>query len=170
MRAVKKSNVIKLKERRSNESYRWINISMFFCLSVPLIFLTCLYVISIISGDSVFNPVFMDSKLTLAFIISMIEIFCGYVCNRSVKALKDKKDIDSVKRNLMIIAISQGLVANVFGLVLVGFAIIKTFKIKSFKDLDIKKIVTSKINLDFIFSLFILFISAMCLILIVNIY
>lgn len=170
MRAVKKSNVIRLKERQPTMNYKWINISMFFCLSVPLIFLICLYVISIISGDGVFNPVFMDSKLTLAFIISMIGIFCGYICNRSVKALKDKKDTDSVKRNLMIIAISQGLVANVFGLALVGFAIIKTFKIKSFKDLNIKKIITSEMNLDSIFSLFILFLSAMCLILIINIY
>ncbi|MDO4535838.1 MAG: hypothetical protein Q4B63_08530 [Clostridium perfringens] len=178
MRAVKKSSAItrkdmigKHKEKKTNLNCRWINISMFFCLSIPLVFLICLYSISLISGRGVFDPILMNSKITLAFIISMLGIFCGYICNRSVKALKDKKDINSVKRNLIIIAISQGLVVNIFGLVLVVFAIIKTFKIKSLKDINIKEIfIDSKITLDFIFSLFILFVAFMCLILIINIY
>ncbi len=177
MKAVKKGVVSKrgtinnLKEKKCSTSYKWINISMFFSLSIPLVFLMCLYAISMISGKGVFDPILMDSKIALAFIISMLGIFCGYICNRSVKELKNKKDENSVKRNLMIIAVSQALVINVFGAAIMIFAIIKTFKIKSLKDLNVREIfIKSKISLDFIFSLFILFLSVMCLILIINIY
>lgn len=178
MKAVKRSSTMTKKDiinrqnkRKSNINYKWMNISMFFSLSVPLVLLLCLYAISIISGQGVFEPVLMNAKITLAFIISMIGIFCGYLCNCSIKTLKDNGNENSVKRNLIIIAISQGLVANVFGAGIMIISMVKTFKIKSLKDINLKEIfLKNKINLDFVFSLFILFLSAMCSILIINIY
>ena len=88
----KRSTINSLKDKESKISYKWISISMFFCLSIPLVFLMCLYAISLISGRGVFDPILMNSKITLAFIISMLGIFCAYVCNRSVKILKEKND------------------------------------------------------------------------------
>lgn len=178
MKATKKSSIMTKRDimnttskKKSDISYKWINISMFFSLSIPLILLLCLYAVSMISGQEVFEPVLMNAKITLAFIISMIGIFCGYLCNRSIKTLKSNGDENSVKRNLIILAISQGLVANVFGITVMMISIIKTFKIKSLKDVNLKQIfLKNKMNLDFIFSLFILFLSAMCSILIINIY
>lgn len=128
----------------SSKKYGSLKLAMILFVIFPILFLIYLYMSTTMIGGDLVKAISEDPLLNIAFIIAMLNPFCGYMCKIILRDLNEGKDKEIIKINLLILAIAQIFIFNVIGVILLSITLYRNFKWNSINKKYIITIVNDK--------------------------
>ncbi|MGG7077135.1 hypothetical protein [Clostridium sardiniense] len=126
------------------KKYGSLKLAMTLFIVFPILFLIYLYMSTTMIGGDLVGAISEDPMLNIAFIIAMINPFCGYLCKVILKDIDEGKDKEVIKINLLILTIAQVFVFNIVGVILLSITLYRNFKWNSISKKHIVGIINNK--------------------------
>ncbi len=126
----------------NSKKYGSLKLAIILFIVFPILFLIYLYMSTTMIGGDLVKAISEDPLLNIAFIIAMLNPFCGYMCKIILRDLDEGKDKEVIKVNLLILTIAQIFIFNVIGVILLSITLYRNFKWNSIN----KKYIISMVN------------------------
>lgn len=158
----KQNKNIKNKDKHKRELFI-LKIVGTFLKFAPILFLGYLYIVSLSTGQQMFQPVIENPDMTISFIVIMLGPFSGICCDFVLRSFSENKNILLSEIILGIIALSQMMAFNIIPAIFIVYVIYKLYDGETF-DLNVIKVQLKDKNgiISLLISIFILFISIAC--------
>ncbi|MEK4606636.1 hypothetical protein [Geobacillus sp. FSL W8-1251] len=97
--------------------------AIYFFYAVPLIFVTCLYLVTLHAHQTFFTPVIREPIITIMFVIAMLNPFFAVLTKVAVNDLENKRHVKLSYVTLWMVAASQLLIGNLFASIILLFGL-----------------------------------------------
>lgn len=120
----------KHKKSIKKQDLRWLNLASVLCFLLPVLFVITLCIVMMRSGLSYETIIVKNPILTIGFIISLLNIFIGYILRKTRIQIKEKRNLESNKLVLCIFAATLFISFNYPASVLL---LLSFFKLKKYE-------------------------------------
>ncbi|OAT71390.1 hypothetical protein [Parageobacillus thermoglucosidasius] len=144
--------------------------AIYFFYAIPLIFVTYLYLMALHAQETFFTPVIREPIITIMFVIAMLNPFFAVLTKVAVNDLESKKHVKLSYVTLWMVAVSQLLIGNLFGSIILLLGLYQQRKEQPAlleKKIDFKY---KGAYVRFLGSTLVFFLSIVCLFLLIKIH
>lgn len=130
---MRKREIIKQKNKLKNvKNYRYLNYAKYACILLILLFLMYVGGIANLSGKSFEELLSKNAIVITGFIICTANLYIWYVLKTFLKDLNDLVHIESIRINLILMAIGQFMLMNFISSFLMILSLVKYFQWNQF--------------------------------------